>query len=82
MYTPYKSNTEKFFSWLSNLLCFTIRFLAGGALAGLFIWAVANKILWEYNLPTMPYWWYWFLFVTIFILRMLMKKGAFDDDNN
>ena len=82
MYTPYKSSTEKFFGWLFNLLCFTVRFFVGGALAGVFAWQVVNKILWECNLPTLPYWWYWFLLVTIFILKILMKKGAFDDDDN
>ena len=75
----YKSDTQLFFSWLYSLILLSLRFLAGGALAGVFAWQVVNRILWECNLPILPYWWYWFLFVTIFILKMLMKKGAFDD---
>ena len=75
----YKSDTQLFFSWLYSLILLSLRFLAGGALAGVFAWQVANRILWECNLPILPYWWYWFLLVTIFILKMLMKKGAFDD---
>lgn len=75
----YKSDTQLFFSWLYSLILLSLRFLAGGALAGVFAWQVVNRILWECNLPILPYWWYWFLLVTIFILKMLMKKGAFDD---
>lgn len=75
----YKSDTQLFFSWLYSLILLSLRFLAGGALAGVFAWQVVNRILWECNLPTLPFWWYWFLLVTIFILKMLMKKGAFDD---
>jgi hypothetical protein len=75
MYT----NTWSFLLWLYNLFLLSLRFLAGGALAGVFAWQVVNRILWECNLPILPYWWYWFLLVTIFILKMLMKKEAFDD---
>lgn len=75
----YKSETQLFFSWLYSLILLSLRFLAGGALAGVFAWQVVNRILWECNLPILPYWWYWFLLVTMFILKMLMKKGAFDD---
>lgn len=75
----YKSDTQLFFSWLYSLILLSLRFLAGGALAGVFAWQVVNRILWECNLPILPYWWYWFLLVTMFILKMLMKKGAFDD---
>lgn len=75
----YKSDTQLFFSWLYSLILLSLRFLVGGALAGVFAWQVGNRILWECNLPILPYWWYWFLLVTMFILKMLMKKEAFND---
>lgn len=77
----YKSDTQLFFSWLYSLILLSLRFLAGGALAGVFAWQVVNKILWECNLPILPYWWYWFLFMTLFVLRMLCRKGVFNDAN-
>ena len=77
----YKSDAEKFLNWLYYLFCYIARFLVASALVGACSCPVVNRILWECNLPTLPFWWYWFLFMTLFVLRMLCRKGMFDDDN-
>lgn len=56
---------------LSDLLA---RSLTISALMTLFTWPVANKILWDANLPTLPFWWYWCMFNNVVGMKILIDK--------
>lgn len=76
----YKYPFLYFWNWLCMVSNFMARIFTGSAIMALPPWLAVNKVLWEANLPILPYWWYWCFFNVVFGLKSLFfRKGAFDD---
>lgn len=79
----YKSSAfNRFWNWLCIVSNLIARIFVGSAAMALPTWLTVNRILWEANLPTLPYWWYWCLFNVVFGMRsLLFREGTFDDND-
>ncbi len=72
----------RFWNWLCMTCFFMVRFMIASAIMALFTCVVANYILWEVDLFTLPYWWYWCMYNVVFgLVGLFFRKGAFDDDD-
>lgn len=72
--------SRRFWNWVCMTCFFVARFMVASAIMALPTWAAVNRILWEVNVFTLPYWWYWCAYNVVFgLVGLFFRERAFDD---